>query len=241
MDDRELQRLIRMAIEADDLAAPSDVAGRIRPAAARPPASPVIRWGRWLAAGLTAAAACLAVLLWWPTTGTPPAPPAGPNIATAILPAVPTTELHAPKPAPAQLVIKDVRYVTTPGEQCIVLSIFLGSGGSCRCMQWRSHQWEPGRTLADICPSELLDVAFKSSGACTPNPEHVLILALAGPPGTLPRTRSEAEAVVACVSRANLGDGGSDQDPSVYASAAISCLPTGVRALAESQTLALAR
>ncbi len=175
MNDRQLENLIRMALEAEALEASAQPARRPRPPA----------WRR--AAGGLAAAACLAGALtiafqahWNKTTPAPIPNSTQGGIASGTRP-VTITQIEAPDAE----------------TDSIVLAVFRDNGEEDPCVQMELGSFCGARNLADIDRTELLLTAFEN--ACTPTPGQVVVLALSGPRGTLPRNQEEAAALASCI------------------------------------------
>lgn len=218
MDDRQIQELVRMAVEAESL----DRAGP----ATGPYLFPVGRsaWRVGLAwAGAAAAGLALSVGAWmWVRPVSSPVP--GPVIASA------DKGVAAPDQKPAIALAGASPVVVAVGdERCIVLMISRDSYGELSCVQWRPHEWGEGRSLAQITPAELLDAA--GGMWCEDAASEMTVVAVSGPRGSMPSSDALAQEVAACI--AYSGDL-CEEEPGSYASAALSCLPEGVHAMAQT-------
>lgn len=209
MRDEELEALVRMAVEIDALEeAAADERGAREGARRRPR---VLAVGAALAAGLAVAA------LGWLRPGTPPAAPAPIPVAIG--------GGEAPDRAAAP--------VAASVDPWVVLAIFSGWNGECRCLHVSTSEPGRGRPLESVGSAELLAMAFESP--CSASVERLVVLGIAGPEEGLPATHAEAEALAAC-----LGPGA--ETSTALASRAAMCLEPGmmVRAeLLESDRLAM--
>jgi hypothetical protein len=133
MDDKRIQELVRMAMEAEALERPPTRSGVVR--------------RLFVNAGIgVAAAACLAVGF----VVLQPSPPAKapPSI----------TE----RPADRSIGTEVAKVETTAEEDgCVVMAMFRAEDGSCSCVQVREPSWD-GRRLADVSRSELRTAALKA-------------------------------------------------------------------------------
>ncbi|MCK6483681.1 MAG: hypothetical protein HUU22_03645 [Phycisphaerae bacterium] len=220
MEDRELDILLRLAIEADELVRadsepvrsadhrPRYVAPPIGATAAttQPRRRTLVRRGLWSAAALSAAAA----LLWamWPH-GTPSSRDLVRGHRVEVVSSG-TPRGHA---------------AVGPSEECVVLAIFRESDGDCQCRAISPMDLGAGSSLDSIDPREFLRIALNAS--CSAEPEQVVVLAVAGPRKDLPDDADEADMIVACLDESALL-AGADADGSSYAMAVRDCLPSGV-------------
>lgn len=227
MDDRQIQQLVRMALEAQALESP-DSSGAFVLAAHRSGWHPSIRWGA-AAAGLVGAA-CIWLALRPAPGSAPPmlgeSPADTTSLATLALlpepsrrPALPAVAVDSPTPA---------------GEHSVVLTIFRDSYGELSCVQWHPHEWGEGRTLAEVTAGELLDAGAQAW--CDTGASEMVVVALTGPKGSMPATDTFAQDFAACIAAS--GDL-CELDPSSYSSAALSCLPPGVQAMTQTVPLSL--
>lgn len=258
MDDRRLTNLIRLAMEAEAFEAdvnrpaglrlvestPEERAALVR---VTPSVRPSVFSLRRIGTGF-ALAAC-AALGWflYPQTVTT-APNAGPK-----QPVVASGQSNpgqgyqrASKPwlpsrRSADNVLVSGAADRVPGDAadagdevvCVVVAIFKGDQGDCRCVHIQPHAWADGRSLDERDPTDLFDVSLKNT--CGPVGDSLLLVAVEGPRKMLPRSASEAEALADCVQEAPMVCGGS---PGCVASLARGCLPPNVRVLAQSVQLA---
>jgi hypothetical protein len=209
MNDRELERLIRMAHEAEALERSAEqpalrlVGGGIR------------RWVAGLGIGAAAAASLLGAIVIMHQS-------MGPGKSGKIV----TRETHsAPRPAPSG---GDTTLVKNEPEQCMVLAVYRNADGQCSCLQLKEHEWG-GRSLADVPKRELVDLALRE--ACSSDAHQVLVVAVEDKPGALPKSREDAEAIAAKLSEAP--SSGKVSDVSSYAYAAMPTLSSGATVVAE--------
>lgn len=225
MNDTQLQRLLRMAGEAEELDRPASYAFSARRAARA-------RWQAriaWLGlTGAAAAAVALAVIFSGPTPGpqtpTPIAGPAieeSPGIALAAAPV---------EPHPVRLVKGPV---PTRDEQSVVLAIFRGAQGECSCVQLTDFDAGAGRRLADVAYGELLEFALRNP--CTDAASQLLVIGVAGRRGTLPSTPEDADLLASRLANVAVSE---HRDVSLVAYAALPQLPPGSTVVAEAVALA---
>lgn len=225
MNNRELENLIRMAMEVEDLEGS-------RPALSFDGAPvTVVRTGArrvWLIGGGLAAAAALtlAAVAVWPTKPSEPSARLADSTGVVgtheVVPPARSVVVDSPPPVHVAQVPPDA------GEKTVLLAIFRDADDRCSCVQLRDGEWS-GRKLADIGRSELLRTAM--ARACNESPEHVLVIAIAGPAEYLPSS-DQAEVLAACVFETPSTCG--DDDSSCYTSAAMACLPAGMTVKAET-------
>ncbi len=223
MDDRSLEKLIRMAVEIDELeaelrtpAAPSltnafRVGPRLAPGQASRSGAPRRRHTlRWFASmAVTAAAACIAAAWFWTGQVEPTGTHSPPVLAE-----------HKPMPSRTD---GTTRFAVAPpasGDSYVVLSIFRTWDGECQCRSWRVHRLAPGKTLAQMETGELLDAALASR--CVESVERLMVVALAGRPEELPMQSDQAESLLECMELSP-----NDADRSTAAMTQ-SCVPGGL-------------
>jgi len=223
MDDRELERLVRMAVEAEELEHSAD--GPL--AFGRAPTG-----RRWVGVVVSATAAAAGLLLAFtmlvrfaspapeftgPVADGSKARPIMPHVVPEVVPESAHASAADATPAPK-----------APAEGCVVMAFYQGSDGECSCLSIRSHEWEGGRRLADVARAELMDVAFEQQ--CSSDAQQVFVIAVAGNPATLPTTRDEAEAIGRRLAGAPRGRG---SDISSYAYSALPKLGADSTVIAE--------
>lgn len=224
MDDRQIQELVRMAVEAESLEHDQSVPGPFLFPAHRSSWRVGLAWAGAAAAGLALGVGT------WVAVRQGPSPVPVPKMALAD-----KTDRSAaatlPKPVPTH---------AAPGphargagdERCVVLMITRDSYGDLSCVQWRPHEWGEGRSLAQITPAELLDAA--GGMWCDDGASEVTVVAVSGPRGSVPSSDALAQEVAACMTYSgDLCEG----EPGSYATAALSCLPAGVHAVAQTVPL----
>lgn len=220
MDDRKLDILLCLAIEADELAradtgavrsadhGPRYVAPLMGATAAttQPRRRTLVRRGLWSAAALSAAAA----LLWamWPH-GTPALRDRAPGHRVEVV--------SSGSPHGHTGVVE--------AEECVVLAIFRESDGDCQCRAISPMDLGAGSSLDSIDPREFLRIALNAS--CSAEPAQIVVLAVAGPRKDLPDEADEADMIVACLDESPLLTSAA-ADGSSYAMAVRDCLPSGV-------------
>ncbi len=220
MDDRRLEHLLKLAMEADELeSSASRPALRLVGGSRR-------KWMLPFAGGMAAAAAMIAV-----ATMVLPALKPAPAPFKTIADLDPTKRKVEPvstgdfsKPMPSE----PIQIANSEGESSVVLAFFQGLDGKCTCMHIQDENWD-GDQLQSKDRRELLDVAFQST-CLGPSPK-ILVVGIAGKPGSLPRTAEEAEALIAHLNNAPPG---SRTDLSSYAYEAMPQLPAGSTIVAES-------
>lgn len=203
MDDRELERLVRMAVEAEELERSAD--GPLLFASITGQARGGRRWVSLLAgtgamaAGLLVAFVVLSKVVTQPSHhGETVAKGPAKEGVIAVAP-----DANQPKIVEAKA-----------DEKCVVITAFRNPDGRCSCLNMATPEWN-GQRLADVRRSELLDVALRH--ACTDEANQVFVVAVSGKADTLPKTRDEAEAIAARVAEAPVGRHSEDISPYVYA------------------------
>ena len=227
MKDREIENLIRMAVEIDELEqrsldeasrASGAARGTIRLGERRASAA---RW--WIGLSAVAAAACLLLLLWPRQSQT--APP------TSATPAVVQRQHEIPVeidycPAlPRKDGIRIDRFEPSSPESCSVLAIFHSWHEECKCLTWELDEWEDGRPLAEFSPGRVLDIALDVTGA--PPLQQLLVVAIAKDPGDLPSTDADTCELLQCLNEVRPPTDPGDS-PAAYGSAVRACLPESV-------------
>lgn len=240
MDDQRLQRLIRMAVEAEGFDTPAGVARDEAPIS-------IVTWRRrfaWVGGGL-AAAACLtvaAVVFRAPMTSTPTGPIASarnapessgdagarslddsPSHRVAVSPSASAAESQ---PQPTRLVAQ----LAEP-EEAVVFAVFRGVDGSCECVQVDAPEWSGEKRLADVDRQELVRVAFRDP--CSTLAPEVLVIGVSGKPGTVGSSRRHAEALAERLGREPIR--GRDIAHAAYA--ALPDLPPGSLVVAEKVSI----
>lgn len=118
------------------------------------------------------------------------------------------------------------QFVVMTEQPCTAVAIYRECEVSCDCREWRLHQWDDkGRTVADLDPDELLEIAVDSPGE-----RHVgqlLVLASARRPEVLPGSPDDAACLLDCLNDVALS-GCPEYDAAAYASALRECLPASV-------------
>lgn len=226
MRDERLLELVSHAVQAEALERSAHEIGEA------PEAIPMIRvrveqpreaaWFKPLAAGLAAAAA-IAVGVFWPSGSPQPMTPVGPGPVAATTDAAPAVE-HAPE-------VRIARSEHGAGSAAVLLAVFRQADSRCDCVVWEPDAFG-GQTIDELDASELIEAAWRHR--CAETGDLMLVMALDGPRELLPRTAEEAIALAACLSAEECGP-----EPACYETHAPSCLAPGVVLIAE--TLALAK
>lgn len=237
MNDKNIQELVKMAMEIEaleragesggvlDSTEPIAVIGQGRILEGHG-AMPAGNWGRRILVGVglgTAAAACLTVAL---IALRPSSTNFGGGRGLANRPAETSPLLEESGPAVTQ--------VKAESEKCVVLTLYRESDGRCTCLQMEQPEWDGGKSLADVPRSELYNVAFRSP--CSTSAQQALIVAVAGKAENLPRDREQAEILAQQVSTAAAAVG-RHADVSALAYAAMPGLAAGSTVVAENVSM----
>jgi hypothetical protein len=214
MTDRELERLLRMALEVEQLAGDSPVV--VRGAGRR------ARTAMWLGLSSLAAAAAV-VFVSWPRTTSPTAITPAPISLTPEAPASPAIEL---RDVPLVRITKADE--PDDAEQSVVFGIFRGPEGECSCVQLTETDWGD-RRLADVGRNELLAAVL--GDPCTTMARQLLVVAVSGKPGSVPNSRADAETLALRLAHVPINE---HQDVSLAAYAAMPQLPAGSTVVAEA-------
>lgn len=230
-----------MAVEAEGLESPARGHG----AGSRPGAFTARERGerrRWsigvrltLAGAGLAAAACLAVAAF--VALTPSAPGSKPGLdRLAVAPeADETSPVRQPDAVPASHDSSSPRITNAAHaepEEAFVFAIFRGTDGSCECVQVDEPEWSGEKRLAEVDRHELVRAAFKDP--CTTLAPEVVVIGVAGRPGTIAPTRGHAEAIAQRLGRQALHG----RDVSSAAYAAMPDLAPGTIVVAEKVSVA---
>lgn len=224
MNDRELERLIGMALEAEGLE---------RSAAGSPPlrlvgaSGGVRRWATGLGIATAAAASLVAAMIIMQNqlishqagrqlAGGQPHPHVGPVESSG------SSSGSTGATGSVALTAND-----KPGSNTMLMAVFRNSEGQCSCMQVNPHTWTNGRHLADVDRRELIDAAMNE--ACTVNPHQVLVVAVEGSSNALLQSREQVEAIATKLSEVP----GRHADLTSYAYEAIPGLPRDATVVAE--------
>lgn len=197
-EDRNLQSLLRLALEAEALEESAAipqlrlVAGSTRPQR---------KWLLPLAGFMSAAAAVVAVVTLVIPASKPALVPPNASGPTANLDSIPNrkvapVESTADNPMTFTHAIPHSEFVNPivrdgfptgadvgAAESSVVLAIFQGIDGRCSCMHIQKEDWDQ-MELAGKNGSQLLDVAFNSS--CSQPSPKVLIVGISGRRDSLP-------------------------------------------------------
>ncbi|MFM9996271.1 MAG: hypothetical protein ACKVU4_10775 [Phycisphaerales bacterium] len=231
MDDQRLQRLIRMAMEAESLD------GTVRANRDAPPGPiSIVVWRRrlsWIGGGL-AAAACLGVAAVVFRTPAPTGPGGfGRDAPIAIADPAVADEGARGDSSPSQGPDESPTYTTQVAahhaepEEAVVFAVFRGVDGSCECVQVDAPEWSGAKRLADVDRHELVRVAFRDP--CSAFAPEVLVIGVSGKPGTVGSSRRHAEALAERLGRETFRG----RDVSSAAYAALPDLPAGSLVVAE--------
>ncbi len=206
-EDRNLQTLLRLALEAEALEESAAVP-HLRLTAGS------TRHRKWLlpVAGIMSAAAAVVAVI---TVVMPSHKPATFNPPIAI--SNPPTHELVPTPLPdstnrianadrkavdphnpfANPIVPESVQTGSEQESSVVLAFFQGLDGHCTCMHIQKEDWDQAQ-LAGKDGAQLLDVAFHSS--CSQPSQKVLIVGIAGRADSLPGPEA-AEALAASLSK----------------------------------------
>jgi hypothetical protein len=212
MDDKQIQNLVRMAMEAEDL----ERAGEgLAPLARIGPGPAPLAWRLLKDVGIgVAAAACLTLgfLYFRPA----------PNI--------PVVKKGVAMGGGG------TRDAVTPAakDKCVVMAMFRDTDGRCSCVQMRETEWRDQRRLAEVPRAEIRNVALQSP--CSSDAEQVLILAMEGQSETLPRNQHEAEVLAQGLSTA-AASVGRHADVASLAYTLMPALMPGATVVADSLTM----
>ena len=238
VNDKQLENLLRMACEIDEI---ERIAGQLAESQNdTPPTSPRgrsvvadnagLRWRHgssrrrtWRVAvsiGALAAAACVSLLIRSPTQQRAVHKTAAGLLDIAYCPGVPLQDGQ-----------RVDRFEPNTREYCVVLAIFRSWHNGCRCLTWQLHEWEDGRTLAEVAPGEAPEIALDVTDA--PPVEQLLLIAFSPHASDLPSSEDEVNGLLDCLN---------DITPptevcesaDVCALAAESCLPDGVTVVPRS-------
>ena len=237
MNDRQLQELLRMAAEVEAIEAhASSTLGQVSAwTNARRPT--VLRRAAW--AGLSIAAAVALGAGFFVILRPVPVVPADNSAALATFErpesqplAVNPVEDAIASPTITLAAAPVFEGTSAPATPGILLAIYQDILGASRCVQVLPLAMNPGQTLADVSRIDLLHADDLSGGSsCATGPHRLLIVAIAGPSGSLPSSDASAEALASCI--ADSRDVCSEALSS-YANAAAACLPPGVSVRVES-------
>lgn len=216
-DDRDIERLLRMAVEAEGLESPDPLVPGTRHAPGRRTPDAGRRWVlRRLAGGALATAALLVLglaVFSQLTGGASPArlrPDGG--ISTAGL-------------APRALIVQPAAAGTD--EDTVLLAVFHDELAGTRCVSWRDYDFGGNKCLGDVSEKELRGLCLRSAGleTCGLKPQQVMLVALAGPRHSLPESDSSAQQLADCILR---GERMCDSAGACYVPAARGCVPKNV-------------
>jgi hypothetical protein len=116
-------------------------------------------------------------------------------------------------------------------QQCVVIGIFRDDHGAM-CVKVRPQEWAGNKCLSEVTPQELRTVSLGQ--ACTPVVSRTLVVAMAGPQRSLPKTEWEAAGVAQCiVGGVDTRHAGLD-DVRSYMNAAASCVSPEVAVKVEA-------
>lgn len=223
MNDSRLEQLIRMAVEADELAsgAPeSDFASR--PVYTNRRAIDV-RFGRnlrWVPYAAAAGVAIAVVGTWFVSQYN--------NVQKTRQLASHTSKSISPiyiedrTSGGGKTSASDDVAASIP-EQNVVVAIFHDPISGQRCVKWREHDWTDNKCLSDVESEEVQTVNV--GRACTPMPRQVLMIALSGPQTELPTNDTTAAQLADCILE---GDRYCDSVGTCYVPATTRCVSPNV-------------
>lgn len=122
-------------------------------------------------------------------------------------------------------------------QRAMLLVIYRGADDRCLCVEPVERRLAVGEDLSDVTRSELISAALKVR--CDQNPDRVVVFGLAGPAEQLPESHSQAAQFASCILVPT--EPSRDLDPMEFAAAAAACLPSDVRIVAETISIASAR
>ncbi len=256
MDDRGLRRLVKMAVEAEQLDHPAAREGRGEVPAATDGSEHLSfarrdrSWwrgrGLWVG-GALAAAACLGLGVFLILVQVQFAPPvrvadAGPvgtdatpdvseprEAATASAGAgAADSPPHRLGASPSQGEAQRTRHEP---EDAVLFAVYRGADGSCECVQVNDPDWGAETRLADVSRHELLRAGLQEP--CMTVAPEVVVIGVAGRPGMVPSSRQHAETIAR-----RLGDQPlRGRDVASLAYAAMPELPAGTVIVAEKVSI----
>jgi len=214
MKNDTLDKLIRMAAEAEALETELTGVRRGAPSALRiPPATMSRRF--WLAGIPTAVAAGWA--LWIAVAPRP----------TAESPIVANSEVQVRRIAglPPATTPCVVTFDASSQQQMSMMAILRTWSDECECLSWQVHRFQDGSTVArvDEINNQQLDIPVGNA----PPVAQLLVVAAANRTEDLPDNAAENKALLDCLNERPYA---SDDEPDVFAlaTAVESCLPMGV-------------
>lgn len=231
MDDRRIDKLIRLAGEVDEFE---------RAAMQAPGVMPRVQVRRGAAGGWGGVAGRIGVFA---------------AAAACVAAAVVMSRSPVPQPAPVRVVEREAPKERTPLREAggtavavsqvveapdpsVLLGIFEDASGAVRCVQWKQQDWG-GRSPEDLAPGELVKETYGTH--CVVGPHLLIAVNVSGPSATLPQDEEEAQALASCI----IGESTSPVfrkcgvDPSQFNSSAVHCLPSGLKVRVE--TLAMGK
>ena len=112
-----------------------------------------------------------------------------------------------------------------------VLAIFQTWWKECECHAWQLYEWEDNRSLAEMTPEQIQQLALDVTGA--PPLEELLVVAIAPNADDLPLCEPESCELVDCLN--DVAPAGQTRgNAAEYASAVRACLPDTVRVVSHS-------
>jgi hypothetical protein len=217
MNEKDLQNLVRMAVEIDELdraAYAADAPGELAPATIRFDRAPLRQPGWRLGVPAAAAAAALLLVLLPPSTDQQSISALASSFRIDYCPAVPRFDG-----------VRIDHFEPSSPEHCAVLAIFNTWEKECQCLAWQLYEWEDGRALAELSPDEVRNITIDVTDA--PPIEQLLLVAIAKDPRDLPSNEDQTYELLDC-----LNEVAPATDPresaAAYASAARACLPDTV-------------
>jgi hypothetical protein len=258
MNDRRMNELVRMAMEVEELEAGAN-RPQLRLVGAEPDEAnegATVRHalhGRWWAGAGMAAAAVLALYFTLPAMLSTPGSPAhqGPIVINPPdlpsmqgdhhdpTPVIVHRDIVRPDPAPQMLVRNDhvvnVAAAPTPVdpgsvEKCVVVAIYRDDAGRMHCVKSAPAVWSENRCLSEVSGQELRCASIGQ--ACSSSADHALMVALAGPSRSLPKSDADAVGLATCI----LGSP-CQNDSKCLSSAAMDCVPPDVSVKIETTAM----
>lgn len=200
MNDRRMNDLVRMAVEVDELEREASAAPHLRlVGAAAHDAHPVPTRAWWI--GMTAAAAAILAMAAALPLMLSPALPSGTAIVENTEPVGPVVPVVEPRDIAQGPVVAPVPVVDAGSiEKCVVMAIYRNDRGGVNCVTVPTPQvWQGNKCLSEVSAQELKTLSIDRP--CPKDSDHALVVAMAGPQRSLPKTESDAVGLATCILR----------------------------------------
>jgi hypothetical protein len=203
MNDRSMGELVRMAMEVDELERePSSAAPRLRLVGGEGESVHPLPTRRWWIGMTAAAAAILTMAAALPLMMRPPVK-VEPAIADKIESPLPVAPVEL-RSATVETVVRPSAPATAPVdagsiERCVVVAIYRNNRGGLDCVSPPTPQvWQGNKCLSEVSAQELKTLTLDR--ACSPREsDRALVVAMAGPQRSLPKTESDAMGLATCI------------------------------------------